>query len=99
RGREDGVEEMYVAAEGRKLLWRPAEASDEVRQYFAAAGLRPGDGCLAEANLAAPRWIERAGRSLEHGYVLTFDYGYDARDLYAPWRKQGTLLTFYRMSS
>jgi SAM-dependent MidA family methyltransferase len=31
--------------------------------------------------------------------VLTFDYGYEARDLYAPWRKTGTLLTFYRHTS
>jgi SAM-dependent MidA family methyltransferase len=33
---------------------------------------------------------------LKRGYLLTLDYGYDAAALYAPWRKTGTLLTFYR---
>jgi SAM-dependent MidA family methyltransferase len=27
---------------------------------------------------------------------MTFDYGYEAEELYAPWRKDGTLLGFYR---
>ena len=30
--------------------------------------------------------------------MLTFDYGYEARELYAPWRRDGTLLCFYRQS-
>ena len=28
--------------------------------------------------------------------MLTFDYGYEAPELYAPWRKEGTLLCFYK---
>ena len=28
--------------------------------------------------------------------MLTFDYGYEAPELYAPWRKDGTLMCFYR---
>jgi SAM-dependent MidA family methyltransferase len=31
--------------------------------------------------------------------VLTFDYGYEAADLYAPWRRDGTLLCFYKQSA
>ena len=31
--------------------------------------------------------------------MLTFDYGYEAPDLYAPWRRDGTLLCFYRQSA
>ncbi len=34
-----------------------------------------------------------AGR-LASGYVLTIDYGYPAPELYAPWRRSGTLLAF-----
>jgi SAM-dependent MidA family methyltransferase len=37
-----------------------------------------------------------AGRALRRGFVLTFDYGYEAEELYAPWRSDGTLLCFYR---
>jgi SAM-dependent MidA family methyltransferase len=36
---------------------------------------------------------------LRRGYLLTLDYGYEAEQLYAPWRKRGTLLTFYRHTS
>jgi SAM-dependent MidA family methyltransferase len=36
---------------------------------------------------------------LRRGFVLTLDYGYEASELYAPWRKRGTLLTFYRHTS
>jgi SAM-dependent MidA family methyltransferase len=37
--------------------------------------------------------------ALRRGYVLTFDYGYEAEQLYAPWRRDGTLLCFYRQSA
>ncbi len=33
---------------------------------------------------------------VERGAVLVFDYGYPQDELWAPWRKQGTLLAFYR---
>jgi SAM-dependent MidA family methyltransferase len=40
--------------------------------------------------------MEEVGRALACGFVLTFDYGYPAEELYAPWRRDGTLLCFYR---
>ena len=43
--------------------------------------------------------MTRAANALKRGYVLTLDYGYEAADLYASWRKRGTLLTFYRHTS
>ena len=36
---------------------------------------------------------------MRRGLVLTFDYGYEAADLYAPWRRDGTLLCFYRQAA
>lgn len=90
------LEELYIAAEGERLVDEAGEPSAEVVAYFETLGLLPGEGCTAEVNLEAPRWVERAAATLRRGYVLTLDYGYEAQDLYAPWRKQGTLLTFYR---
>jgi SAM-dependent MidA family methyltransferase len=58
----------------------------------------PGEGCFAEVNLEAPRWIADVASRLTRGFVLTFDYGYEASDLYAPWRRDGTLLCFYKQS-
>ena len=36
---------------------------------------------------------------VERGAVLTVDYGYAREELWAPWRLQGTLLTFYKHTS
>jgi SAM-dependent MidA family methyltransferase len=75
------------------------EAGPAVEAYFDALGLQPGDGCDAEVCLEAPAWMAKAAGALQRGYVLTLDYGYSAASLYAPWRKAGTLLTFYRQMS
>jgi SAM-dependent MidA family methyltransferase len=71
-------------------------STDAIEAYFARLGLRPRPGCLAEVNLRAVEWMRGAARALRRGYVLTFDYGYPAEELYAPWRREGTLLCFYR---
>jgi SAM-dependent MidA family methyltransferase len=67
--------------------------------YFDDLGLLPCDGCFAEVNLDAPRWMLDVAASVERGCVLTFDYGYEAPELYAGWRKDGTLLCFYKQSA
>ncbi len=98
----DGGElrEIYVAHDGTRFVDQPGALSDQaLARYFDDLGLLPGDGCYAEVNLEAPRWIARVASSLRRGYVLTFDYGYEAAQLYAPWRRDGTLLCFYRQSA
>lgn len=64
--------------------------------YFERLGLLPGEGCSAEVNLEALEWMKAVASALRRGFVLTFDYGYPAEELYARWRKDGTLLCFYR---
>lgn len=91
--------QVNVEAQGRALFDAPVEPSAEVSAHFNALGLAPADGCMAEVNLRAPAWMASAASALRRGYVLTFDYGYEASKLYAPWRKRGTMLTFYRHTS
>ncbi|MGB2694705.1 MAG: SAM-dependent methyltransferase [Dehalococcoidia bacterium] len=89
--------EAYVSfRDGRFEELLGIASTDRIAEYFADIGLWPGDGCLAEVNLHAVDWMANAARALRRGFVLTFDYGYPAEELYAPWRKQGTLLCFYR---
>jgi len=99
--RRDGeLREIYVAHRDGRFFDAPGPLSTpEIASYFARAGALPGEGCAAEVNLDAVAWMERIAGALERGYVLTFDYGYEARDLYAPWRRDGTLLCFYRQSA
>ncbi len=73
-----------------------APSSPEIEEYFQRAGLSPGEGCRAEVNLEALSWMREAANALGRGFVMTFDYGYEAAELFAPWRRDGTLLCFYR---
>jgi len=91
------LQEVYVR-------WRSGRFEEEVgppstpalEEYFHRLGLMPGEDCQAEVNLNALEWMKAVGRALGHGFVMTFDYGYPADQLYAPWRRQGTFLCFYR---
>ena len=93
---DGALREVYVTRDGGGFAEELRDPHPDVAAYFEALGLLPGEGCRAEVNLEAPRWIAAAAGALERGYVLTFDYGYEASDLYAGWRTGGTLLCFYR---
>lgn len=96
----DELREVYVAWHAGRFVDELRPLSDvELARYFEAIGVWPGEGCYAEVNLQAPRWTAAAAASLERGYVLTFDYGYEAPQLYAPWRRDGTLVCYYRQAA
>jgi len=94
---EGALLEVFVGWDGVRFMeeLRPPSAP-ELETYFNRLGLLPGEGCSAEVNLAALEWMRRAGLALRCGFLLTLDYGYEAPELYAPWRRDGTLLCFYR---
>ncbi|HET9477575.1 MAG TPA: SAM-dependent methyltransferase [Dehalococcoidia bacterium] len=95
---QDGaLREVHVGWHGaafREYLGAPS--TPEIEGYFERLGVLPGEGCYAEVNLAAAAWMRAAASALRRGFLLTFDYGYEASELYAPWRSGGTLLCFYR---
>jgi SAM-dependent MidA family methyltransferase len=99
RRRDGSLYELLVGLQDGRLVDVEAEPRPDVVSHFEALGVSPGDGCDAEVCLAAPAWMTRAAHALRRGYVLTLDYGYEAPELYAAWRKRGTLLTFYRHTS
>jgi len=99
RRRDGQLYELLVGLDNGAFADVEAPPSPGILAYFEALGVQPGEGCEAEVNLVAPAWIGRAAAALRRGYVLTLDYGYEATNLYAPWRKRGTLLTFYRHTS
>ena len=96
RRRGESLYEIRVSLAAGRLVDEEVSASSGLCAYFEALGLQPGEGCAAEVNLAAREWIERAGRALRRGFLLTLDYGYEAADLYSDWRRAGTLLSFHR---
>lgn len=91
------IREIFVTWDGQNFREESLDPSTpEIRAYFNELGLLPGDGCRAEVNLDALRWMQQAAGSLRRGFILTLDYGCEAAELYAPWRTDGTLLCFAR---
>lgn len=93
----EGLRELYVTRSGNDLSEESGPLSTaEISDYLAHINVELHPGQEAEINLAAPRWLDGASRALRSGFILTVDYGYPAMELYAPHRKRGTLLCYYR---
>jgi SAM-dependent MidA family methyltransferase len=67
-----------------------------IAEYFEAQGITLREGQMAEVNFSACNWIEDAARRLNRGFVLTIDYGDEARRLYDERHMRGTLLAYDR---
>lgn len=92
--------EVFVAVENgvfHEVLQDPS--TDELVSYLRWVDVEIAEGNRAEINLAAPTWIRSVAGLLSRGFVLTIDYGYLARELYAPWRSTGTLMSYYQHTS
>jgi SAM-dependent MidA family methyltransferase len=98
--REEGLREVYVAAERGRLVTREGPvSSSRVAEYLTAVGARLEPGWFAEVNLAAIDWIGRAGARLTRGFLVVIDYGHDASTLYSASHATGTLATYRRHAS
>ncbi len=95
--REGGLEEVYVDLEGDRLVERQGPLSTPaLAAYLDDAGVSLQTGARAEVNLAAMAWVRSAASRLRRGFLVLFDYGYEAPELYSEARRQGTLATYHR---
>jgi SAM-dependent MidA family methyltransferase len=90
--REDGPHELLVGWAEDRFVWSPGplKHQDYVRRHFPHA--EPGN--RMEVNLPALEWIDRIAATLERGYVVTIDYGYNTRE--AVRFPAGTLMSYHR---
>jgi SAM-dependent MidA family methyltransferase len=92
-----GLREVYLTgAEGGFAETVGELSTPELAAYLERLGIALHVGQRAEINLAAPGWLKSVAQALSRGFVMTIDYGYLAAELYAPIRKSGTLLCYYR---
>ncbi len=90
-----GLREIYVGWEGERFTEVVGEPSmPALESYFAEQGIALEEGQHAEVCFEACDWMESAGRALERGFVLTIDYGHEARALYDEHHNRGTLLAY-----
>jgi SAM-dependent MidA family methyltransferase len=92
------LKEIYVTWDGAHFGEEPRKPDPALTAHFKRLKLLPGEGCRAEVNLGALDWLRKAAAALTRGFLMTIDYGYEAPELYAPWRTDGTLLCFYRQN-
>ena len=93
--RDARLHEWHVTVDDGELAFVLDEASTPaLGAYFDALGIAPGDGCRAEVSLTAIEAMRALDARLGRGYLVTIDYGYPASELYASWRRMGTLMAF-----
>jgi SAM-dependent MidA family methyltransferase len=91
------LREIYVTAEGEELREKTGRISNPAVAAAAARyAHRLEEGCRAEVNLAAADWMRSVAGKLDHGFVITIDYGDLAPHLHTEDRPQGTLLAYHR---
>jgi SAM-dependent MidA family methyltransferase len=94
---EEGVREVYVTMKDGEFAEEAGEPSTpDIEAYLKRAEVELHPGQQAEVNLNAPKWLTAASKALQSGYIMTIDYGYPAAEYYAPKRKLGTLLCYFR---
>lgn len=93
--RDGGLRELRVGRSEGRLIEVETELSDpRLSDWFDSRRIRLVDGQRAEVNLRMLDWLGEIGRDLQNGYVLIFDYGLPASELYGTNRATGTLRAF-----
>jgi SAM-dependent MidA family methyltransferase len=91
------LREVYVSAGDAGFCGQlEAPSTPQLGRYFEKQGVALSDEQHAEVCLEAAAWTEAAGSRLHRGFVLTIDYGHEARELYDEHHMLGTLLAYER---
>ncbi|MYB21289.1 MAG: hypothetical protein F4066_05100 [Chloroflexi bacterium] len=95
-GFEDGHwRERYVEYSPESGFRLCSRALDNERLLETVRDVAPADGLVAEVAPERGEIVSTLSRTVaERGLLLLFDYGYRRDRLYAPWRRDGTLMTF-----
>ena len=89
------LRESFVGVNGDQFVEVLRDAATPLlSQYFSEQGIALQEGQQAEVCLEACQWIENAGRAIGRGFILTIDYGHEARALYDEGHNRGTLLAY-----
>ena len=95
--RGGALKEIYVGLEDEgftEIIDEPS--TSRLQQRLENLGVSLEEGQEAEVNLLLEDWMRNVAIALDHGYVISIDYGYPAAELYSPVRTRGTLICYYR---
>ncbi len=95
---DEKIQEIFVTLNGDgefvEVLDKPSVPLIEER--LGQLGFPLVDGHRGEVSLRLKPWLNEIARALTRGFVITIDYGYEAKELYSARRRFGTLQTYYR---
>jgi SAM-dependent MidA family methyltransferase len=92
----EGLREIVIDEQQGRLVESIAPISDPaILQHLEDSDGVIETGARAEVGLAAASWVGDAAAALRRGFLLLFDYGHEARELYSAVHRDGTL-TAYR---
>jgi SAM-dependent MidA family methyltransferase len=102
--RERGLREVFVDLEpgGEAGYFRLVEgppSTPELDSYLTRLGVEMQPGWRVEINLLAIDWIREAASRLRRGFIVLFDYGHAASELYSVTHSAGTLTSYTRHQS
>lgn len=96
-GSTAGPREIYVTQrDGALMEVEGPLSSPEIAEYIEREAVALGPGRRVEVGLRAVEWVRRAAAALDAGFLLLFDYGLTAAELYSDARSSGTLATYSR---
>lgn len=88
--------ELYVTVENDRFVWtKGPRSTPRLAQFLEEHSITLAPGQVIEVNLAIDDWLSEAASQLEHGFLITVDYGAEQDELYDPQlRPNGTLRAF-----
>jgi SAM-dependent MidA family methyltransferase len=92
------VKEIFVTLNEREVFVETLDlpSTSEIPDRLRKLGIALPDGHTGEVNLDIQPWVSQVSDSMERGFVITIDYGHEARELYSLNRPYGTFDTYYR---
>lgn len=99
--KQDGeLREIFVVNRDEGFVEEARPVNDPaISAYFSLVGSHLLEGNRGEVNLQALEWMRAVAGVVARGFVLTIDYGYPAAELFAPFRRNGTLLCYHKHQS
>jgi SAM-dependent MidA family methyltransferase len=91
--------EWGVALDGDNFIWKKMpDATLHALPFELPASLLAvlPDGYIVEISPAAENWWRNAADVLQHGWLLTLDYGLVAEEIFSPARAKGTARAYFQ---
>ena len=93
--RDEHLHELWVSEGEGAFEWKEHEATGDYENYFAERGIELVPGQFADVSLEWAPFYRELSEYLEHGLIVTFDYGFSEDQLFHPrFRRFGTAAAY-----